>query len=69
MPKIEIKKDKCKGCYLCVGFCPKGSIEIDKELNSLGVKPAKVKDNCSCIGCMMCAVICPDCAIEIFKDQ
>ena len=69
MPKISIKKDKCKGCYLCIGVCPKASIELDKDLNIMGLKPAKFKDNAVCIGCKMCAVICPDCAIEIFKED
>jgi len=83
MPKITIKKDKCKGCLLCISFCPKGLIIVDNDLNRKGVRPAKFsrrankiadgippgagKDNSECLGCTMCAIICPDCCIEVYK--
>lgn len=70
MPKIKINKDRCKGCYLCVSYCPKGLITIDSELNKLGVKPVKFqnKKGVQCIGCAFCALICPDCGIEVIKE-
>ncbi len=67
MPKITINQDKCKGCLLCIGACPKGLISADEKLNRLGAKPVKFKDNNECVGCMMCAIICPDCCIEVYK--
>lgn len=67
MPKITIDKDKCKGCLLCIGFCPKGLIVIDEKLNSKGVKPAQFKKDAECLGCAMCAIICPDCCIEVYQ--
>jgi 2-oxoglutarate ferredoxin oxidoreductase subunit delta len=67
MGKITIAKDKCKGCLLCIGFCPKGLIVIDEKLNKRGVKPVKFKQSPECIGCSLCALICPDCCIEVYK--
>jgi 2-oxoglutarate ferredoxin oxidoreductase subunit delta len=67
MPKITINKDKCKGCLLCVSFCPKHAIVIEEKLNKRGVKPVAFDDAAGCIGCAMCAVICPDCCIEVYK--
>jgi len=75
MAKIKIDSDKCKGCLLCISFCPKGLIAIDKKLNQRGVKPVKFsclppeagKENTECLGCAMCAIICPDCCIEVYK--
>jgi len=75
MAKININSDKCKGCLLCISFCPKGLIAIDIKLNQRGVKPAKFsclspeagKENTACLGCAMCAIICPDCCIEVYK--
>jgi 2-oxoglutarate ferredoxin oxidoreductase subunit delta len=78
MAKITIKRDKCKGCLLCVSVCPKGLIIADKDLNQKGVKPVKFsrpngippkagKDTDECLGCSLCAVICPDCCIEVYK--
>ena len=65
--KITIDREKCKGCLLCVSFCPNGSIVEDKELNKHGLRPVKLKELAECSGCAMCAVICPDCCIEVHK--
>jgi len=66
MPKITINKDKCKGCMLCIGVCPKNSIKPSKNLNKKGVKSA-VYTGKDCIACMQCALICPDVCIEVYK--
>ena len=67
MPRIKVDTEKCKGCLLCVSFCPKGFIVVDKGMNRRGVKPARFKENSECLGCAMCAIICPDCCIEVYK--
>jgi len=41
MAKIIINRDKCKGCLLCISFCPKGLICVDKNLNCRGIRPVK----------------------------
>ncbi len=71
--KIEIDREKCKGCHLCVAFCPNQCIQVSKDINSKGYYPADFKpeeaaegkDGCS--GCAMCAVMCPDLAIEVYR--
>jgi 2-oxoglutarate ferredoxin oxidoreductase subunit delta len=68
MAKLKINKEKCKGCLLCVGVCPKGVLAALKELNAKGVNPVGVKPEATCAGCAFCAVICPDCCIEIIKE-
>lgn len=67
MAKVKIDRERCKGCLLCISFCPKGAINIDSKLNKRGIKSVKFVDNDKCIGCAMCAVICPDCCIEVYK--
>ncbi|MBM3245730.1 MAG: 4Fe-4S dicluster domain-containing protein [Candidatus Omnitrophica bacterium] len=67
MAKITIDKDKCKGCLLCVSFCPKGLIKAAKGLNKRGVAAVEFKDTGECLGCTLCAVICPDCCVEVYK--
>lgn len=67
MAKIKINPEKCKGCFLCLEFCPKKLIQESKGLNKKGVKFAEFVDDGSCLGCQMCAVICPDCCIEVWK--
>jgi len=67
MSKITINQDKCKGCLLCVNFCPKALIVKKDKLNKRGLNYVEFKDNGECLACMMCAVICPDCCIEVYK--
>jgi len=71
MAKIMIDKDKCKGCLLCISFCPRGAIKKSKELNKLGLNfvefSPQAGESGECLGCMMCAVMCPDCCIEVYK--
>jgi 2-oxoglutarate ferredoxin oxidoreductase subunit delta len=67
MAKITIDKDRCKGCFLCISFCPKGLIRKSKQLNKRGVTSVEFKDTNECLGCTLCAIICPDCCIEVYK--
>lgn len=68
MPRIKINSDKCKGCLLCIKFCPKGLIVPGESLNRKGARPVKFSEGTGCLGCRMCAVICPDCSIEVFDE-
>lgn len=67
MAKVVILENVCKGCYLCIGTCPKKVLGESENLNAKGYKPAAVIDPEKCIGCAMCATMCPDCAIEVYK--
>lgn len=66
--KVIFNRDKCKGCELCVSFCPKGILSMDPEkVNARGYHPAAIFDQESCIGCRSCALMCPDCCISIYE--
>jgi 2-oxoglutarate ferredoxin oxidoreductase subunit delta len=66
MYRIRIRRDICKGCGLCIEFCPKKLLGLDEQLNARGVKPATCQGHMEdCIGCGNCAAMCPDAAIEI----
>ncbi len=68
MTKVKLIKDRCKGCLLCVVYCPKGLLKKSKDLNKLGVYPVVFagKEG-DCTGCSFCAIMCPECGIEIYK--
>ena len=58
--------DKCKGCLLCVEFCPKDILVQDKQsINKAGYNIIKVTDMDLCIGCGLCAIMCPDSVITV----
>lgn len=67
MAKIKIDAKKCKGCGLCVEFCPAKIIALDKHIGKSGTNAAFVVDISKCKGCGFCAIICPDCAIEVSR--
>ncbi len=55
--EIKVKKEWCKGCGICVYFCPKKCIELDSKHK---IEMARPND---CIKCGQCEQRCPDFAI------
>ncbi|HVN95411.1 MAG TPA: 4Fe-4S dicluster domain-containing protein [Syntrophorhabdaceae bacterium] len=64
---ITIDRERCKGCALCIEFCPKKAIFISDDLNLKGYYVAAFDETGGCTGCATCAVMCPDVAIEVEK--
>lgn len=55
----NIETQWCKGCGICVEFCPKQVLELDSDQKAKAVRLA------DCICCRMCELRCPDLAIEV----
>ena len=55
---LTIEPAWCKGCGICVAFCPKNSLELVAE-------KVKLKEDGSCVLCGMCELRCPDYAIYL----
>ena len=64
---IEIDQELCKGCEICVSFCPKDVISVSDKLNTAGYLPVVLNDNGECTGCAVCAIVCPEAAIEVYR--
>jgi len=64
---ITIDQERCKGCTLCIEFCPKKIIVLSDKLNAKGYFVASINGNSECTGCGTCAVMCPEVAIEVMK--
>ena len=57
--KPLINRQWCKGCGICVEFCPEDALALDEMEKSNLAYPDK------CNGCGMCELRCPDLAIEL----
>lgn len=63
--EIVLNEEFCKGCGICVHFCPKHAIKLSEEFNPKGFNVPVPADMESCTGCRMCELYCPDFAIAI----
>ncbi len=61
MGAVSITAAWCKGCGICVAFCPKKALSLEKE--------KAVHDPEKCIVCGMCELYCPDLAITVDKTK
>ena len=55
---ITVNARWCKGCEICVAFCPKDCLVME------GGKCRAVRPE-DCIKCMLCELRCPDFAITV----
>lgn len=57
--QVVIYNTWCKGCGLCVAFCPVGVLGLDADGHPVVVAPEK------CTACHWCDIHCPDFAIMV----
>lgn len=63
---VKIDEKYCKGCGLCVAFCPQKILHLATDrLTASGYNPCQVSDSSKCIACCSCAKMCPDAAITV----
>lgn len=59
---IHIIPARCKGCRICIEFCPAHVLALDKKRLIATVSAME-----KCIACGLCELRCPDFAIFIEK--
>jgi len=60
---IEVKRNWCKGCGICIEFCPKDVLGWDEEGK---VKVVALED---CIDCKLCELRCPEYSIFLLEKE
>ena len=61
--RVVIFAARCKGCGLCVEFCPTDVLALSAEFNPKGYHFPVVVRAAACGGCELCGIYCPDFAI------
>ncbi len=64
---IEIDGTFCKGCGMCIHFCPQECLALSGGINASGYVTAVCVDRDRCTGCATCALVCPEAAIEVYR--
>ena len=60
--RIDINLKWCKGCGICVAFCPKGVYE-----RAVSGEPQVARMD-ECTGCRLCELYCPEFAVTVIEE-
>ena len=59
---VYLRKEQCKGCELCIEFCPSDVLVRSDGFNAKGYHYPVVAGD-GCINCRLCSTGCPEYAI------
>ncbi len=59
--QLDINRDWCKSCDICVKMCPERCLKLDDRLKAVLTEPDR------CTGCRICEWLCPDLAITVHR--
>lgn len=67
--RIEILKERCKGCGICIAVCQTEVLRLSGDTNEQGYAYPVVEKNESCLICVLCEMVCPDFAIWVRQEE
>ena len=59
---VHIHIERCKGCELCIEYCPTKVLVLSPQFNVKGYHYPVVAND-ECVTCQSCFIICPEFAI------
>jgi 2-oxoglutarate ferredoxin oxidoreductase subunit delta len=67
--KVRIELSLCKGCGICIKFCPKKIFHKSKKTTEKGIEIPDIINGSECIECGICELLCPELAIDVAKGE
>jgi len=67
--EAHILRARCKGCELCVHYCPRDVLEVSEEMNEKGYHPPRAVHPERCVACRLCELLCPEFCIYIVQEE
>ena len=63
--QVYLIPERCKGCEVCVQFCPQDVLCISEDRNEKGylIPMVAVGMETKCVNCEFCTLVCPEFAI------
>lgn len=63
--RLLLIPERCKGCRMCVHFCPRQILEESPDINAKGYHLPWIIEGreADCVHCMFCTLVCPEFAI------
>ena len=63
--QVYLIPERCKGCEVCVQFCPQDVLYISDSRNEKGylIPQVVVSKETECVNCEFCTLVCPEFAI------
>ncbi len=65
---VYIDERVCKGCGVCVQYCPQGVLRMSDRRNEKGYNVAEAALPDECKACKLCEINCPDLALYVVKE-
>ncbi len=66
---IEINRDWCKCCYLCIAVCPLNVYTCSDYVGEKGVAIPLASNPEKCVQYSLCEMMCPDMAITVHAKE
>ena len=67
--EMRILLARCKGCKLCVRYCPRDVLEVSDEINAKGYHPPRAVHPEQCVACRLCELLCPEFCIYVVEEE
>ena len=66
--RVVVLEERCKGCGLCVEYCPREVLRMSERFNRKGYHPPETAAPEECVGCGFCQEVCPEFAVYCVEE-